>query len=286
MASSGRFAALGLFAGGCTGWLGWGVAQILIPGLPSMGCTPLQAGALSLCTLAGITSGSSLKFFESGQADIARALALGVPAVVCAPIGAVAAGRVAGRTLQIVFNTLTVIVMPAQALYFARKIQQQNAAAAAGGEGVDTPSRLPPPSSLAGLAPLPPPPSALESTKHAVFGGVLGFGSGFLGVAGLPFVVTWFAATSALSHQQCVGTTFLACTPAVVVGSAAHMWSGNVPMAVLGPLTLGSLSGCYLGAAAHLATPVSVLQGALAASFVLAGGRGALHLRRLLLAGK
>ena len=213
MASSGRFAALGLFAGGCTGWLGWGVAQILIPGLPSMGCTPLQAGALSLCTLAGITSGSSLKFFENGQADIARALALGVPAVVCAPIGAVAAGRVAGRTLQLVFNTLTVIVMPAQALYFARKIQQQNAAAAAaGGEGGDTPNGGGASSTQAGLAPLPPPPSALESTKHAVFGGVLGFGSGFLGVAGLPFVVTWFAATSALSHQQCVGTTFLACT--------------------------------------------------------------------------
>ena len=26
------------------------------------------------------------------------------------------------------------------------------------------------------------------------------------------FAVTWRAATAALSHQQCVGTTFLACT--------------------------------------------------------------------------
>jgi len=91
---------------------------------------------------------------------------------------------------------------------------------------------------------------------------------------------------SAGLHSSQDGSDIVADRPAVVVGSAAHMWSGNVPMAVLGPLTLGSLSGCYLGAAAHLATPVSVLQGALAASFVLAGGRGALHLRRLLLAGK
>jgi hypothetical protein len=175
------------------------------------------------------------------------------------------AGRVAGRTLQIAFNSLTVVVMPAQAVFFAWKLSQP--AAAAPGDTTAT----------VALAPLPPPPSALEATQHAIFGAMCGFGSGFLGVAGLPFVVrslltyrelitemefvvllkwprifsvfaiqnlaippvqqtqsfdtllgcslthafgaqvTWFSAASDLTHQQCVGTTFMAVTPAVLV---------------------------------------------------------------------
>ena len=168
--------ALGAAAGGMTGWLGWGAAQVLIPGLPGIGVSPLQAGALSLCTLAGITLSSSLKFNAEGCSDWRRALALGVPAVCCAPLGAIAAGRVAGWALQVCFNTLTVVVMPAQAVYFAWKLQQPPA----------TPD---PADANLPLGPLPPPPSTLEATRHAVFGAICGFGSGFLGVAGLPFVV-------------------------------------------------------------------------------------------------
>ena len=78
----------------------------------------------SLCTLAGITASSALKFFGGGAADLPRALALGAPAVLCAPLGAVVAGRVTGRTLKLAFNTLTVVVMPAQACYFTWKMLQ------------------------------------------------------------------------------------------------------------------------------------------------------------------
>jgi uncharacterized membrane protein YfcA len=263
-----------------TGWLGWGAAQVLVPGLPSVGVSSLQAGALSLCTLAGITLSSSFKFFGDGCADFHRALVLGVPALCCAPIGAIAAGRVPGRTLQVAFHTVTVCVMPAQAVYFAWKLQQpkpeqQQQEQHEQEEGDAS-------AAAAALAPLPPPPSVLEATQHAAFGGLCGFMSGFLGVAGLPFVVTWFTAMSDLTHQQCVGTTFMAVTPAVLTGSAAHFIKGNVPLAVFGPLALGAMSGTYLGAAAHLATPTAVLQGALGVSFALAGWRSTMTLRRLL----
>ena len=263
--------ALGATAGGMTGWLGWGAAQVLVPGLPGVGVSPLQASALSLCTLAGITLSSSLKFLGEGCADTWRALALGVPAVCCAPIGAVAAGRVSGRILQLAFHVVTVTMMPVAAGHFAWKLQQSDPAQRSQEEhGVTL------------FAPLPPSPTALESGQHAVFGGVCGFMSAFLGVAGLPWVVTWFSVMSDLTHQQCVGTTFMAVTPAVLTGTAAHFLKGNVPLVVFVPLALGATSGTYLGAVAHLATPTAVLQGGLGLSFAVAGYRSARTLRTLL----
>ena len=111
-------AALGVAAGLCTGWVGWGAAQILIPGLPRIGATPLQAGALSICTLLPITLSSFTKFWSSGAADVERSAAIGIPAVLCAPIGAILAGKVSGRTLQVAFNSSTSVMMPVMACYF------------------------------------------------------------------------------------------------------------------------------------------------------------------------
>ena len=271
-----RSFALGAAAGGMTGWIGWGAAQILVPGLPSVGVSPLQAGALSLCTLAGITLSSSAKFLGEGCADMHRALALGVPAVLCAPLGAIAAGRVAGRTLQIAFHAVTVVMMPAAAGHFAWKLQQSGATQSSEQQR-DAELLL-----VHAAASLPPRPSALEAAQHAAFGGLCGFGSAFLGVAGLPWVVTWFSVMSELTHQQCVGTTFLAVAPAVLAGTAAHFYRGNVPLVVFVPLAFGATTGTYLGAAAHLATPTAILQGVLGLSFAVAGCRSALTLRSLL----
>jgi uncharacterized membrane protein YfcA len=262
-----------------TGWLGWGAAQVLIPGLPGLGATPLQAGALSLCTLAGITLASSYKFFEEESADLPRAVALGVPALLFAPLGAVAAGRVAGHTLQMTFNALCVVVMPAQSAYFSWKLFQPAAAVASTSPSTSTSTSS---STNSQLAALPSPPGTLESTYHALFGTLIGFSSGFLGVAGLPFVVTWYSTMSDLTHQQCVGTTFMACTPAVLAGATAHIVRGNVPFVILAPLAVGATVGTYIGAIGHLNTPTPILQGAIALSLAVAGGRAGFSLRRLL----
>jgi uncharacterized membrane protein YfcA len=87
---------------------------------------------------------------------------------------------------------------------------------------------------------------------------------------------------SDLTHQQCVGTTFMAVTPAVLAGTAAHFFKGNVPIVVFAPLALGAASGTYLGAAAHLATPTEILQSVLGLSFAVAGCRSGLALRTLM----
>ena len=166
---------LGLAGGLCTGWVGWGAAQILTPFLPVAGATPLQSSALSLCTLFGITVSSGVKFLSDGAADYKRAAALGIPALLCAPIGAALASRVLGRTLQVSFAYSTVVMMPLMGLFFFWKSQKNGAPTAA--------------NKTAAV----PPPAVAEQTMHAAFGGGLGLFCGFLGVAGLPFVLAWLS---------------------------------------------------------------------------------------------
>eukprot|EP01048_Picozoa_sp_COSAG05_P011225 COSAG05_NODE_1044_length_6057_cov_9.395267_4_plen_321_part_00 len=254
---------LGLAGGLCTGWVGWGAAQILTPFLPVAGATPLQSSALSLCTLFGITVSSGVKFLSDGAADYKRAAALGIPALLCAPIGAALASRVLGRTLQVSFAYSTVVMMPLMGLFFFWKSQKNGAPTAA--------------NKTAAV----PPPAVAEQTMHAAFGGGLGLFCGFLGVAGLPFVVAWLSMSTELSHQQCVGTTFLAMVPAVGAATFYHIFRGNVPLALLGPLALGATVGTFVGAQAHLATPTSVLQIAFGTTLFMAAARAGMTLRNL-----
>ena len=114
-----------------------------------------------------------------------------------------------------------------------------------------------------------------------MFGAAMGLACGFLGVAGLPFVVSWLALSTDLTHQQCVGTSFMACLPAVAAASLAHTISGNVPLALYAPLAAGAMLGTYAGAWAHLATPTPILQLAFGSTLFLAGARGVWTLRRL-----
>jgi uncharacterized membrane protein YfcA len=220
----------------------------------------------------------SFKFFSEDSADFPRAVALGIPAVLLAPLGAVAAGRVSGRTLQLAFNGMSAVILPAQAAYFAWNLTQTDNTVAPS----ETQTETQPPSAD-NLAALPPPPSKTEQTQHALFGGLIGFSGGFMGVAGLPFVVMWFNLMSDLTHQQSVGTTFMACTPAVLAGAGAHIFRGNVPLVMLAPLAVGASVGTYLGSMGHLATPTPVLQAAFAFSLALAGGRAGFTVRRLLM---
>ena len=73
------------------------------------------------------------------------------------------------------------------------------------------------------------------SLQHVAFGAALGLGGGFLGIAGLPFVVSWLSVSSDLTHYECIGTSFLSCVPSVLAGSAAHLARRNVPLAMLAP---------------------------------------------------
>ena len=168
-------ALLGGVAGAGTAFFGWGAAQVLIPGLAStaVGATALNAAALNLCALSAITAVSAVVFQKgAGAVDPWTALTIGAPAMVCAPLGAVAARRVAGRTLQIAFHATTVVCMPLQALSFVSRWRSSTVPSSGTPRGTAHLWRL-------DAAPLWRSPQTLQ---HAAFGIGCGFLSGCLGV--------------------------------------------------------------------------------------------------------
>eukprot|EP00947_MAST-08B_sp_MAST-8B-sp1_P004018 g4018.t1 len=228
-----RTAVVGGLAGSVTGLLGWGSAQVVTPGLTQwVGVTPLQAGGASLMTLAGITTFGAARFSMDGAADWSVAAALGLPALAASPLGVRAARRVAGRTLQLSFNTMTVALTTPQVAIFAHKYfypppkeDERSAATTAtdkpvtekeGGQGKTEPVQ-----------------AFFDSqhyarlVQHAAFGSVIGFIGGFNGVAGLPWMISYLTlAETSLPHHTVMGTTFAACTPMVLLGLALLAFLG------------------------------------------------------------
>jgi len=258
-------ALLGGIAGGGTAFVGWGAAQVLIPGLvsPAVGATALNAAALNLCALSAITAVSAVVFEKgAGAVDPWTALSIGAPAMACAPLGAIAARRVAGRTLQIAFHGITVVCMPLQGLSFASRWRRA--------ERSSGPAR-----GMAQLWHLDAAPSlrSPETMRHAGFGTVCGFLSGFLGVAGLPYVVSYLTYATTLEHNAVVGTTMAAVAPSVVVGALAHCSSGSAPIALAAPLMVAAGAGCVVGGSAALRVPEAALQALFVATLALASVR-------------
>jgi uncharacterized membrane protein YfcA len=266
-----RAGLIGLSAGGCTGFLGWGAAQVIIPGGAWMGCTPLQASAASLSTLAVITLGSGFRFWQADQADLVIAVSMGLPALICAPLGVYCARSVSARALQIGFNTMTTVLVPIQILAVARKMKlgsSDHADSAPLLAGEATSWQADHPWSLL----------ALTST----FGAALGWTCGFMGVAGLPFVVTYLTVATELPHHVIIGTTFASVTPTVLAAVASHLHAKTAPVALLPPLLGSAGVGCLAGATLGLYTPPEILQLLFILTLVAAGTRSGLTLNRLL----
>ena len=287
---------LGAIAGTGTSFVGWGAAQVLIPGLAgaTIGATPLQAAALNLCALAAITATSAAVLQKGASAvDPWTALSIGVPAAVCAPLGALAARRVAGRSLQLAFHSVTVVVLPLQGLAFVRRWrgdqqeqqqQQQQQSGDDGAAAAAAPIRGAKPRGVEHLWSFSAAPDWTSPAflRHEAFGVACGFFSGFLGVAGLPYVVSYLTYSTAMEHATVVGTTMAAVTPAVFVGAATHAIAGSVPFTLAVPLMVASAAGCVVGGNIALQTPETALQIIFVATLALAGLRSARTLTLLL----
>jgi len=255
-----RAAALGGVAGFGTGLLGWGAAQLVVPGLASasIGGSALAAAGGSSVALCGIATVSAVKLGSDGAVDLALAAAVGVPAMLMAPLGARAAARVASSTLTTGFNALTLVLVPLQAHVMLARIRGHDTAPGAD-EGAKQRSGGP--------------------AQHSGFGTVLGFGCGVLGVGGLPFIITYLTAATDASHATIIGTTFAAAAPTVAASALSHIAAGHVPRALLLPLVGSAAAGACAGSSLALHVPDHVLQTMFVASLGAAGVRAGLALR-------
>lgn len=283
--------AVGFCGGACVGLVGWGGAQFIIPGMthPVMGLSQLAATGVSLCSLSMSTVSGALKFWNDSSVSVATAVAIAVPSIFTARIGARLAARLPDDVLQLTFNSASVILIPTHLLV------QRNAARRWGANDitVDTATSRPgAPTTLrsdAGAAdvdqqqlgshilecertqPQPEGMNAALAVGHCAFGCVSGVVSAVIGIGGLPLTMSYLTAVAEMPHHLVQGTTQLAVAPSAITSalSRVHVIPAGSAVAV----TLGAMGGATVGASLALRTSEERLRELYMLSLVVLGGR-------------
>ena len=195
---------------------------------------------------------------------------MGLPALVCAPLGVFCARSVPPHVLQVGFNAMTTVLVPVQIWAVAQKMlnRRSDSGRTAGEDDMATTGRHDHSWRLLGMV--------------SVFGAAMGWTNGFMGVAGLPFVVTFLTLATDLPHHVIIGTTFASVTPTVLAAVTAHIRAQTVPLRLMPSLLGGAGIGCVAGATMSLNTSPEILQMLFILSLVAAGTRSSLTLKRLL----
>jgi uncharacterized membrane protein YfcA len=96
----------GVSAGAIAGILGIGGGTLMVPILIALGLKPVDAVATSLMAILVISLSGTYVHFRSGQIQVKRVLALGIPAIFTVQLGALLADAINGRVLIVLFLCL------------------------------------------------------------------------------------------------------------------------------------------------------------------------------------
>jgi uncharacterized membrane protein YfcA len=279
---------VGAAAGGTIGTVGWGGAQILIPGMtwnnPLAGYSQLAATGVSLTSLSTSTLTSGYKFFHEGQVNVPIALMVGIPSVLSARLGTLWAKKLSGDALALIFNAWSIVLIPThfwiqdrakrrrELLASTAAVQTTNYAIAE--TGADTKSvtsynfRENP----------------QELLQFAAFGLCQGVVSSLMGVGGLPLSMSFLTEMTNLDHHHVQGTAVCAVIPSILTSAVSRIHA--IPLATAGVVCFGAVVGGYGGAQFALALDDEQLRNLYMASLVLFGGRSmvgaAANIRQLL----
>ena len=127
--------ATGLAAGFVLGLVGWGGAQIIKPSLTQfVGLSTLAANGTSLTSLSVAATMGAARFGFGGQSDLATAACIAIPSMAGARFGVVLAQKMSSEALALVFNGVSVILIPSH--FFVQKYREQNPHEDGGGSGL------------------------------------------------------------------------------------------------------------------------------------------------------
>ena len=129
---SARFASasfIGFCAGSTLGLVGWGGAQVIIPCLtsPWMGLSQIAATGTSLTSLSVAATVGSGQFLYHDSAHVATALCISLPSIVAARFGSRLAGKLNSEVHALIFNGLSVILIPTHLVVQQWRQKQQPA---------------------------------------------------------------------------------------------------------------------------------------------------------------
>jgi uncharacterized membrane protein YfcA len=278
---------VGAAAGGTIGTVGWGGAQILIPGMtwnsPLAGYSQLSATGVSLTSLSTSTLTSGYKFFHEGQVNVPIALMVGIPSVLSARSGTMWAKKLSGDALALIFNAWSIVLIPTHFWIQdrAKRRREQRAStapvettAAIAETGTDNE-----PVVSYNIRENP-----QELLQFAVFGLCQGVVSSLMGVGGLPLSMSFLTEMTNLDHHHVQGTAVCAVIPSILTSAVSRIHA--IPLATAGVVCFGAVVGGYGGAQFALALDDEQLRNLYMASLVLFGGRSmvgvAANIRQLL----
>lgn len=210
------------FVGGClAGLSGIGGGILFVPLMVGVGITPVEAVGTSTFAKVMISAAGSWQNWQTGNLDLQRVAALGLPALLCAQIGVYLANRLPSYLLVSAFGGL--LLANIYLIDFRRRA-----------------NKLPQMTNRAQTTTL--------TLWRAIAGGAAGLFAGLFGVGGglilLPLQILLLQETMAIAIQTSLGVVFISSMSACI----GHTVNGNVLF------WEGSLLGLTGAAGAHLGT--------------------------------
>ena len=252
--------------GGAVGLVGWGGAQVIIPGMThsTMGLTQLSATGISLSCLSLSTVSSGFKFARDDAVDMYTSLAIAIPSVVSARLGTHIAKRLSGDALSLIFNGMSIILIPIH-FWIQQRAQERRK------KSIQVLSKSSDKSAHEryhdGY-------DSFEYTKavqHASFGVCSGFVSSLMGVGGLPLTMSYLTEATNLPHHLIQGTAICALVPSIITSALSRIHS--IPLGIAGIVAGGAVVGGFTGAQVALNTSEERLRQLYMLSLVVFGGR-------------
>jgi len=294
---------VGSAAGATVGLVGWGGAQIIIPAMawshPNYaGLSQLAATGVSLTSLSVSTLSSGWEYWREGNVNVPLAAVIGASSTLSALWGTRLAQRLSGPALALVFDGLSVFMIPTHYWIQCRAEERKSPSSAAGQSslgmsssatsskeraqsaitaGADTCAE-PVSASRKSCTPDRPTLFGIPTTiagapilQHVMFGALSGVVSALMGVGGLPLTVSYITVAARLEHHLVQGTAICAVVPAVTMSALSRM--SVVPPMTAMVVSVGAATGGYIGAKGALYLTEDTLRHLYMGSLVIFGGR-------------
>lgn len=222
--------------------------------------TQIEATAISLTSLSCAASVSASKFLFSDNVHAATAVAIALPSVLGARLGVILAQRLSGEVLALIFNGMSVILIPTH--FFVQQYRESHPNTTSDEKDENVPDN-----SLANLTWSP------KMLEHASFGVLSGVLSALMGVGGAPLTMSYLTLNTSLPHHLVQGTMLVAVLPAILTSAFSMAVGGHTPIALAAAVCCGSIVGSAAGAQFALYLSESQLRQLYMASLVVLGGR-------------
>jgi len=272
-------ALIGTLGGGCIGLVGWGGAQIIIPGMthPYAGnLSQLSASGISLVSLSTSMLSSGYQFVKEESVCVTTAAAIALPSMISARIGTKLAAKLSSDALSLVFHSLSAILIPTHCAVQHYASTKHSTTTNEDNINID--------STITNNDTKPQPKNAPTASptipillQHGTFGLFSGALSALMGVGGLPLTISYLTLFSISSPQQHLphhiiqGTTICAVAPGTITSALSRL--NAIPMQSAAIVTLSAMVGGSGGAKLALWLDDEALRYLYMCSLVVLGGQ-------------